>query len=266
MSARRAVDFYSVGQFVSGPGWRHLRRTIDTFELMFVRRGVLPMRVGEQTLHIEAGQIALLPPNVEHAGADIITSDVDFYWMHFKLPDARMLPDDAGLPQDDHCLLLPDERTLPDPDRLAVMCGQLIDIYARFGPYSNAYCDYFATGLLLEVSAQERLKADFAAIVRLPATGATASPSPVPTASGSNRNGPCMSIRPVPLAIRPAWRRCWPPLVDYGQCLRRHHRGQSGRALPLFTQLSDRDVPARVRRGCGRADHRISHRPVRANC
>lgn len=156
------VDFYSVGQFVSGPGWRHLRRTIDTFELMFVRRGVLPMRVGEQTLHIEAGQIALLPPNVEHAGADIITSDVDFYWMHFKLPDARMLPDDAGLPQDDHCLLLPDERTLPDPDRLAVMCGQLIDIYARFGPYSNAYCDYFATGLLLEVSAQERLKADFA--------------------------------------------------------------------------------------------------------
>ena len=61
-------------------------------ELMFVRRGVLPMRVGEQTLHIEAGQIALLPPNVEHAGADIITSDVDFYWMHFKLPDARMLP------------------------------------------------------------------------------------------------------------------------------------------------------------------------------
>ena len=33
------VDFYSVGQFVSGPGWRHLRRTIDTFELMFVRRG-----------------------------------------------------------------------------------------------------------------------------------------------------------------------------------------------------------------------------------
>ena len=67
------VDFYSVGQFVSGPGWRHLRRTIDTFELMFVRRGVLPMRVGEQTLHIEAGQIALLPPNVEHAGADIIT-------------------------------------------------------------------------------------------------------------------------------------------------------------------------------------------------
>ena len=157
------MDFYSVGQFVSGPGWRHLRRTIDTFELMFVRRGVLPMRVGEQTLHIEAGQIALLPPNVEHAGADIITSDVDFYWMHFKLPDARMLPDDAGLPQDDHCLLLPDERTLPDPDRLAVMCGQLIDIYARFGPYSNAYCDYFATGLLLEVSAQERLKADFAA-------------------------------------------------------------------------------------------------------
>ena len=159
------VDFYSVGQFVSGPGWRHLRRTIDTFELMFVRRGVLPMRVGEQTLHIEAGQIALLPPNVEHAGADIITIHIE---ATEDLPAAIRtiktcgVKAGAGLPQDDHCLLLPDERTLPDPDRLAVMCGQLIDIYARFGPYSNAYCDYFATGLLLEVSAQERLKADFA--------------------------------------------------------------------------------------------------------
>ena len=243
------VDFYSVGQFVSGPGWRHLRRTIDTFELMFVRRGVLPMRVGEQTLHIEAGQIALLPPNVEHAGADIITSDVDFYWMHFKLPDARMLPDDAGLPQDDHCLLLPDERTLPDPDRLAVMCGQLIDIYARFGPYSNAYCDYFATGLLLEVSAQERLKADFAAHRTL---------------AGYRGDG-----KPITSADRVRQQQEWAMHVDSAGAA-----GDSSGLAPMLairswimanafddTQLSDRDVPARVRRGCGRADHRISHRP-----
>ena len=231
------VDFYSVGQFVSGPGWRHLRRTIDTFELMFVRRGVLPMRVGEQTLHIEAGQIALLPPNVEHAGADIITSDVDFYWMHFKLPDARMLPDDAGLPQDDHCLLLPDERTLPDPDRLAVMCGQLIDIYARFGPYSNAYCDYFATGLLLEVSAQERVQGGLCRpwyACRLPGRRqAHHQCRPRLAATGM---GHACRFRPVPLAIfvRPG-ADAGHPLVDYGQCLRRHHRGQSGRALPLFS-------------------------------
>lgn len=46
---------------------------------------------------------------------DIIMSDVDFYWMHFKLPDARVIPDDAGLPQDDHCPLLPDDEPCPAP-------------------------------------------------------------------------------------------------------------------------------------------------------
>ena len=254
------VDFYSVGQFVSGPGWRHLRRTIDTFELMFVRRGVLPMRVGEQTLHIEAGQIALLPPNVEHAGADIITSDVDFYWMHFKLPDARMLPDDAGLPQDDHCLLLPDERTLPDPDRLAVMCGQLIDIYARFGPYSNAYCDYFATGLLLEVSAQERLKADFATHRTL---------------AGYRGDG-----KPITSADRVWQQQEWAMHVDSAGAA-----GDSSGLAPMlairswimanaFDDITVAKVAARFhyspsyltamyRRvfGVGVADHRISHRP-----
>ena len=254
------VDFYSVGQFVSGPGWRHLRRTIDTFELMFVRRGVLPMRVGEQTLHIEAGQIALLPPNVEHAGADIITSDVDFYWMHFKLPDARMLPDDAGLPQDDHCLLLPDERTLPDPDRLAVMCGQLIDIYARFGPYSNAYCNYFATGLLREVSAQERLKADFAAHRTL---------------AGYRGDG-----KPITSADRVRQQQEWAMHVDSAGAA-----GDSSGLAPMlairswimanaFGDITVAKVAARFhyspsyltamyRRvfGVGVAEHRISHRP-----
>ena len=255
------VDFYSVGQFVSGPGWRHLRRTIDTFELMFVRRGVLPMRVGEQTLHIEAGQIALLPPNVEHAGADIITSDVDFYWMHFKLPDARMLPDDAGLPQDDHCLLLPDERTLPDPDRLAVMCGQLIDIYARFGPYSNAYCDYFATGLLLEVSAQERLKADFATHRTL---------------AGYRGDG-----KPITSADRVWQQQEWAMHVDSAGAA-----GDSSGLAPMlairswimanaFDDITVAKVAARFHYSPsyltamyrrvfgvgGRADHRISHRP-----
>lgn len=155
------VDFYSIGQFVSGPGWRHMRRTIDTYELIFVRRGVLPMRVGDCGIRITAGQIALLPQNIEHSGTDIITEELEFYWMHFRLPnDARMLDVD-GMPQDSAYLLLPDVRTVPDPERLAVMCGQLVDVYARFGPYSNAYCDYFATSLLLEVSAQERFKAGF---------------------------------------------------------------------------------------------------------
>lgn len=46
MSARRAGGLLLGRAVCVRTGWRHLRRTIDTFELMFVRRGVLPMRVG----------------------------------------------------------------------------------------------------------------------------------------------------------------------------------------------------------------------------
>ncbi|MBW3093411.1 helix-turn-helix transcriptional regulator [Bifidobacterium sp. 82T10] len=157
------ADFFSIGQFVSGPGWRHARRVIDTFELVFVRRGVLPMRVGERELTIGANQLALLPPGVEHAGLRAITEPLDFYWMHFRLPagagDMHVgdADDAVRLPQSGDSLILPHWCRAADPDRLAVMCGQLIDLYARFGPHANTYCDYFLTCLLLEVTAQTRV-------------------------------------------------------------------------------------------------------------
>lgn len=83
------VAFQSVGRFVSGPGWRHMRRTMDQHELVFVRRGVLPIRVGERRMHIAAHEVALFPLGVEHAGTESITADLEFYWMH---SDCRCVP------------------------------------------------------------------------------------------------------------------------------------------------------------------------------
>ena len=182
------VAFQSVGRFVSGPGWRHMRRTMDQHELVFVRRGVLPIRVGERRMHIAAHEVALFPLGVEHAGTESITADLEFYWMHFRLPVCAVAQADAGvdtaaevgaghctvggngddglrpmmagsaLPKDDRYLVLPDLAEVANPDRLSVMFAQMVDLFAEFGPYRNAYCDYFATSLLLEVSAQERAR------------------------------------------------------------------------------------------------------------
>lgn len=191
------VAFQSVGRFVSGPGWRHMRRTMDQHELVFVRRGVLPIRVGERRMHIAAHEVALFPLGVEHAGTESITADLEFYWMHFRLPVCAVAQADAGrtvagcavgmdtaaemgaehravggndddglhpmmagsaLPKDDRYLILPDLAEVANPDRLSVMFAQMVDLFAEFGPYRNAYCDYFATSLLLEVSAQERAR------------------------------------------------------------------------------------------------------------
>lgn len=150
------VDFLSVGQFISGPGWSHMRRTIDFFELVVVRRGVLPIAVADRRLRIAQGGIALIQPGEEHAGTGIITENLEFYWLHFKILRAHTLADEDPLPQDDRCLLLPALGRATEPDRLAVMFNQMLDLYAAFGPHANLHCDYFATSLLLEVSAQTR--------------------------------------------------------------------------------------------------------------
>lgn len=233
------VEFLSVGQFVSGPGWRHAQRTIDSHELVLVREGALPLRVANRRMFITSGQLALLPQGVEHAGTENISSHLEFYWMHFRLRTPSSVGADgsqsdlltrglrngnntdvqsqaagnaaeferignvnaatqggekatsgitvaestpaaavniapasakvdwqgwsvyeagAALPKDSRTLLLPTQASASDADRLVVLLTQLVDVYAQLGPQSNAYCDYLATCVLLEVSMQQRTR------------------------------------------------------------------------------------------------------------
>ena len=150
------VRFVAAGRFVSGPGWRHVRRTTDDFEVVFVRRGVLPVEVGGVRRDIVAGQVALWPPRVEHAGTHAIDEYLEYYWLHFRLDDYAVQDDGDPLPRDEGFLVLPESSALADPDRLAVWFNQLLDLYVTHGPAHNPYCDYCATVALLEISAQTR--------------------------------------------------------------------------------------------------------------
>lgn len=153
------VRFGATGRFVSGPGWRHMRRSIDDFELVFVRRGVLPVAVGGVSRDILAGQVSLWPPHVEHVGTRDIDEYLEYYWLHFSLDGCGILDDGASLPEDERCLVLPELFALADPDRLVVLLNQLLDLYVSHGPNPNVYCDYSATVALLEISAQVRAMA-----------------------------------------------------------------------------------------------------------
>ena len=47
-------------------------------------------------MHIAAHEVALFPLGVEHAGTESITADLEFYWMHFRLPVCAVAQADAG--------------------------------------------------------------------------------------------------------------------------------------------------------------------------
>lgn len=152
----KPVDFFVVGQFVSGAGWQHVRRISNSFELIFVRRGTLPIRIGERSLHVVAGEVALLPPGIEHAGTEPISEELDFFWMHFQLAQWHELGMDDGLPSDESLLALPEKMRLVDPDRLTVLFGQLVDVFSDAASQPDRYGAYCATCILLEVNLQMR--------------------------------------------------------------------------------------------------------------
>ncbi|KAB8286612.1 AraC family transcriptional regulator [Bifidobacterium ramosum] len=149
------VSFESAGQFIGTPGWIHEKRTLDSFELIFVKRGILPLRVGSRDLRIGGGDIAIIPPHTTHEGSGYLTDTLEFFWVHFQTRHWRRSDAVGGeaAPGDDagRTMMLPLFSSQMDTDRLTIMFNQLLDIYQRSYPNPSSYCDYFTICLLYEV-------------------------------------------------------------------------------------------------------------------
>jgi hypothetical protein len=79
----------NAGLFVSRGKGAHVDRVIDSYELIYVRRGALAMQENAREFFLERGQTLLLWPGRRHKGIRPYPPDLSFYWIHFKLPPAR---------------------------------------------------------------------------------------------------------------------------------------------------------------------------------
>lgn len=84
----RDLRALNAGLFICPGFGRHGTRIIDSYELIFVRQGRLSMFEQDTPLTIHAGQTLLLWPRRQHGGAADYPPDLEFYWIHFQLPDA----------------------------------------------------------------------------------------------------------------------------------------------------------------------------------
>lgn len=137
-----AVHFISAGKFVSRSEWIHARRTIDSHELLFVLRGAVHMSVGAQQYDLMPGQLLHIRPDVVHAGTQVSTETVSFYWVHFS----RQSPG-AVLP--------PEHLQLRDPSRLEILCKQLLH-YANTPGYPRDCADCCVRLILMELQFQNQ--------------------------------------------------------------------------------------------------------------
>lgn len=74
----------------------HPDRTIDSFELIYVREGVLALAEEELSFDVSAGQSLLLWPERRHFGTAAYDRKLSYYWLHFQVADPGLL---EGMPQ-----------------------------------------------------------------------------------------------------------------------------------------------------------------------
>lgn len=124
----------TAGLFVSRGSGTHPRRTIDTWELIFVRSGTLHIREAQRQFAVGTQETLLLHPGRLHDGTEPYSEDLSFFWLHFRQPTVQ--------PEDGHRARSPQAAPLTTltlqqhsrparPDRLIELFHHLLDDVAN---------------------------------------------------------------------------------------------------------------------------------------
>jgi AraC-like DNA-binding protein len=114
------------GLFISRGVGRHPSRVISSFELIFVKEGVLGIEEEGRPFQVGPGETLILWPGRRHGGTSDYPPDLEFYWVHFKVqgkaPRSRK-------PQ----LTVPQHARIGRPDHLTNLFRRLLGDQELFG-------------------------------------------------------------------------------------------------------------------------------------
>ena len=79
------VSIVSCGLFISSGQGTHPDRTLDSYELIVVRKGMLSIWEEDVRYDVPPEHALLLVPGKRHRGATPFERDLSFYWIHFLL-------------------------------------------------------------------------------------------------------------------------------------------------------------------------------------
>lgn len=86
------------GLFISRGIGRHPRRTLDSWELIFVESGVLSIQEDDALYSVGPGQYIFLAPGKMHEGTIDFPADLKFFWIHFTLLSSDSVEQGMTLP------------------------------------------------------------------------------------------------------------------------------------------------------------------------
>lgn len=109
----------AAGLFVSSGVGTHPDRVMPSWELIFVREGVLDIAEGDRPFSVGAGEALLLWPGRRHFGTRPYPPNLSFFWIHFRA--------DGAPTTGEECLDLPRHTHIPRPDHLASLFRRYLD-------------------------------------------------------------------------------------------------------------------------------------------
>lgn len=100
-----SLEFASAGIFKSKGSWIHPRRTINTYEIIFILDGTAYICEDGAFYTLKKNDLLILEPNKEHYGFRTSEEYVSFFWLHYRTDSKKYqavkkqfhLPDSAAL-------------------------------------------------------------------------------------------------------------------------------------------------------------------------
>lgn len=115
------------GLFVSRGVGTHPRRVIDSFELIYVKRGALGIEEEGKRFDVGAEETLILWPDREHGGVAPYPPDLQFFWVHFVMPQSFETDADGAIQVPQHVYVSRPEHMTGLFRRLLNEQGQLGD-------------------------------------------------------------------------------------------------------------------------------------------
>jgi AraC-like DNA-binding protein len=134
------ITYISSGLFV-GRDWIHPKRVIDSYEILYVVKGVVHLEYEGRFLTLPENDLIVIYPGAYHGGYKVSEAETSFYWFHFSLTDDAMLRQ------------LPEVLTAEDDLKLKTILNQLLDV-TNSTKYPACAADLVAATIICEVVKQ----------------------------------------------------------------------------------------------------------------
>jgi AraC-like DNA-binding protein len=109
------------GLFISRGIGTHPRRVIDSFELIYVKRGALSIDEMGKEFVVGPEETLVLWPQRQHGGIAPYPSDLQFYWAHFSLSR------NVSLEEGDQILDVPQHAHVARPEQMTSLFRRLLN-------------------------------------------------------------------------------------------------------------------------------------------